>query len=372
MGNARLVPLLALCVALGVSPSLAAPPATADDRFLAGVASAVLELEFGLSEIDVVVENGRLVLDPAQLQGHDPEAVRAALDGLRGLEVTLDPKAPEPTLQIGAAALPAPRVIDRKDGGWLVTGFLPDHEIFESPLADPRSPGIAAAFQFYSGDDELSTVGGIDVGGSLPVYGWDMAQGLWQIGIQGGVFSIFDLTRSTSELVNADYLVALPLEARYGAVSGRLRVLHESSHLGDEYLLRTGADRVNLSYEAADFLLAYDFLEAFRVYGGGSTLLRRRPRDLDSLGAQAGLEYQSARPVLTAVTYPLAGLDLRAFEESGWEPNISLKGGIELRNGALARTRVQLLAQYFNGRSPHGQFYERSVEYAGFGLRVLF
>jgi hypothetical protein len=38
----------------------------------------------------------------------------------------------------------------------------------------------------------------------------------------------------------------------------RRRVLHQSSHLGDEFLLRNRTTRINLSYEALDLLLSYE------------------------------------------------------------------------------------------------------------------
>jgi hypothetical protein len=374
MGNARLILPLALAFTLATAAPSAAAPGGGDDRFLAGVATAVLELEFGLTDLDLVVENGRLRLDPAQLGGHDPEVVRARLDALRGLEVTLEQNGPVAGLRMVAdtTTLPPPVRPASAPASPRVTGFLPDRQVFESPLADPRSPATGVTYQRYFQNGELTNVGRAEIGGSLPVYGWQAGGALMQVGVQAGVFSIFDLERPSMELINADYLVAVPLEARHGDLSGRVRILHQSSHLGDEYLLRTGADRVNLSYEALDFLLGYDLTDQFRLYGGGSTLLRKRPRDLERLGAQAGIEFRGREPILSPLIRPVAGLDLQAFQETDWDPSFSARGGIEIGNGFLHGTRVQLLGEYFNGRSPNGQFFERTVEYAGVGLRILF
>ena len=49
-----------------------------------------------------------------------------------------------------------------------------------------------------------------------------------------------------------------------------VRVYHQSSHLGDEYLLRNRVDRVNLSFEVVDALVSYDPFEWLRLYGAGS------------------------------------------------------------------------------------------------------
>lgn len=84
------------------------------------------------------------------------------------------------------------------------------------------------------------------------------------------------------------------------------------------------------------------------------------------------LDYKSAEPVLSPISYPVAAVDVRSFEQADWRPNLSLRAGVELKNGLLAGTRVQLLAEYFNGRSPNGHFFEWTVEYAGLGVRLLF
>src|SRR2546429_8496104 len=95
-----------------------------------------------------------------------------------------------------------------------------------------------------------------------------LGRGWWEVGVQAGVFAVFDLDAFSKDLVNADYLVAFPLSYRYADFSAMLRVFHQSSHLGDEFLLRTKTNRVNLSYESVDLKLSYDFGDLVRVYGG--------------------------------------------------------------------------------------------------------
>src|SRR5207249_633724 len=58
----------------------------------------------------------------------------------------------------------------------------------------------------------------------------------WQVAVAAGVFSEFNMRSSTTDLVNIDYLVGLPITYRRGPFATRFRVFHESSHLGDEYL----------------------------------------------------------------------------------------------------------------------------------------
>lgn len=84
-----------------------------------------------------------------------------------------------------------------------------------------------------------------------------------------GVFSIFDLNADSSDLINSDFFVGLPISARYGPLSAQVRVFHQSSHLGDEFLLRGPVDRINLSYEGADLRLSVKPWNWLRFYAGG-------------------------------------------------------------------------------------------------------
>jgi Protein of unknown function (DUF1207) len=52
--------------------------------------------------------------------------------------------------------------------------------------------------------------------------------------------------------------------------------------------------------------------------------------------------------------------------------NYSARAGVEFRSAWLAARRLQLVMEYFNGRSPNGQFYDRDIEYFGPGLHFYF
>ena len=77
--------------------------------------------------------------------------------------------------------------------------------------------------------------------------------------MQGGVFSIFDVGKQSIDLVNADYLVGFMASYRNGGLSGFIRLHHQSSHLGDEFLVNNpGVERINLSFEELDAKLSYE------------------------------------------------------------------------------------------------------------------
>jgi hypothetical protein len=252
-------------------------------------------------------------------------------------------------------------------------GLLPRSELFRPLIADPRWPHTSVAYQRYVGDDELRQVGAVSFGESFAVWRGALSdRSRWEIGLQGGVFSIFDLEAESFDLINADYMAGLTGTYQRGDLTALLRAYHQSSHLGDEFVLRDTVERVNLSYEVVDALLSYEFRSVVRVYGGGGYIVHRDPSDLAPGLAEAGVEIVSPYALAEGVLRPLAGLDLKWAEESGWETDTSARAGFQVENPALRSLRIQLLAEYYRGRSPNGQFFARDVEYAGFGIHLHF
>src|SRR2546427_8774069 len=74
---------------------------------------------------------------------------------------------------------------------------------------------------------------------------------------------------ATNDLINTDYLVGLPLTYRHGSWATRFRLYHQSSHLGDEYLLHTNAQRVDLTFEAAELLVSKEVAQWRASHAGG-------------------------------------------------------------------------------------------------------
>ncbi len=132
----------------------------------------------------------------------------------------------------------------------------------------------------------------------------------------------------------------------------------------------TSSRRINVSYEAVEGLASYDIGEEFRVYGGVSYLFDQDPSDLKPWGTQAGLEYESSETFANGQLRPIAAADLKFREESDWEMDLSLRAGVQLESTFLGPRRIRLLAEYYNGSNPNGQFYSRDLEYIGFGINV--
>jgi hypothetical protein len=325
----------------------------------------VLEREFKVSRRAVTVDNGVLTLDGAQLAGIDRARVLATLAGLPGVarvEVR-EPGGPAP-------ASPETRPADADP---LPTGLLPIGHLFQPLLADPRWPHFSGAYHYYPGNRELRHVGAVSFGETIPFFrGSAVADGQWEAGIQAGVFAVFELDAPSKDLINADYFASLFGAWRRGPLSALGRVFHQSSHLGDEFLLRTRVDRVNLTYEAVNLILAYDLPWGFRLYSGGAYLFDQEPASLRPWSIQGGAEFRSPWALAGGQIRPVAAMDLHSHQENGWNVDVSLRGGIQFESVRVLERNLQVLLEYFQGNSPDGQFYKRRVEYLGIGAHFHF
>ena len=353
---------LTALLAFGGMPKPASAQAP-DDAFIAGYAAAVLQREFGLAASKVTVSGGVVQVDAVtDVRVREASVPATVAPGLA-------PAAPAAANRPSGAPPPPATAITQDEGGQV----LPRSNLFEPLMADPRWPRFSAAYRYYTDDPDVEHAGAVSFGETFSLYRNSLFGGRWEIGFQAAVFSIFDLNSDSLDLINADYWVGIPISYRIGDFSVLGRVYHQSSHLGDEFLLREGIDqsrRINLSYEAVEALASYDIGEEFRVYGGFSYLFDQEPSDLKPWGTQAGVEYESSETFAGGHLRPIAAADLKFREESDWDMDLSLRAGVQLESTFLNPRRIRLLAEYYNGSNPNGQFYSRKLEYIGFGVNV--
>lgn len=259
------------------------------------------------------------------------------------------------------------------------TVFLPQGDLFCPLLADPKAErsfislqrGRFPSLQAGVDVDEDMSIGAVGLADAVPLvrFGSGRPGDGVQLAIVAGIFAQFDLDASSFDLINADYLIGLPVTFRRGGFSSRLRLYHQSSHLGDEFLLRTDQPRENLSFESVELLLSQEF-GPLRAYGGGEYLFNREPATLDETVAHGGLELRAGR--LRGVRF-VAAADVKLSEQRDWDPGVSARVGFEVahwRDEAHPPRLWAILLELYDGPSPYGQFFQEDVRWLGIGLHI--
>ena len=256
-----------------------------------------------------------------------------------------------------------------------VVGF-PQDQIFCPTVADPKEPRSFVSLlrgTFRSLDDPSgkgTSIVSVGLGDSFGLVRWGGPrpnEGV-QLDVVGSIFAQFDIGAASNDLINADYLIGLPLTFRRRGFSTRIRLYHQSSHLGDEYLLRgEDIERQNLSFESVEVLASQE-IGFLRLYAGGERIFRREPDTLPSKVFHGGVEARSggAGPARF-----VAGVDVKTTTLYDWSPAVSGRVGLELARrgpGDHPARLVTLMLEIYEGPSPYGQFFQDDISYVGVGL----
>lgn len=240
-------------------------------------------------------------------------------------------------------------------------------EVFPRLLADPRQVQLSASYYRLRGRDVSDAGLGHAWGLGRWRTGEDMSL-LWELDVEGMAYSRFLVKGGVNEFETVDFIASLPLTMRRGDVSFKGALFHESSHLGDDYIRRTGDRGFRYSTEGLRLLAALEPHRFLRVYGGGTYLLHSVPTP-ELWTWQAGAELMSddmgwsrRMPVRLFI-----GQDMQWRERAGWSPDSRAVAGVKLGFKESPRClRVQ--GGYYTGHSPFSQFYRERERYADFQL----
>jgi hypothetical protein len=252
------------------------------------------------------------------------------------------------------------------------TYFLPAGDLFKPLIADIKMPRFFVSYRQYRYQDKSVTIGAVGVGQVFGLYrSIDRKSGSgWQVSFEGGLQAQFNLDASSKDLMNADYFIGVPFTYRKGAMSYRVLLYHQSSHLGDEYLLHDDPTRMEFSYEALNVVQSYEWRK-WRGYCGGEVILRKEPHTLKTLSVQGGIEFHGSSPTWGRGV-PVAGIDLKSTEEHDWAINTSLVAGLEFIGSPDRDRHIRVVLEVYKGHNPHGQFYTENTRIQFYGIGVYF
>lgn len=353
-----------------------------DDTYIAGYAAGVLKHTLKLDIPSLAVQDGVITLSVSDVSNADRAKVMQMLSGIPGVNaVRISEGTHQPPL-VNASSQPVRQFSENSavtaNSALLPTGLLPSGHLFKPLLADPRWAHFSAAYRNFQTDNfDGRSIASVSFGETIPIYRRNFGQSVaqWEVGLQGGVFSDFNLNAPSSDLVNSDFIASIYSSIRAKQFSAFGRIYHQSSHLGDEFLLRKASsafERVNLSYEGMDLRLSYEFPYGVRLYGGGGGVFHKQPSALKVWMAQYGVEFRSPWRIGSAPVRPILAADFKNFQENNWSTDISARAGVEFENLQVLGRKLQLLVEYFDGHSSSGQFFKNKVEYIGVGVHYHF
>lgn len=374
MRAARFLPIVAGTLFYTSVVSAAIP----DDSYIAGYAAGILKRDFKLNFSSLVVRNGVITVPVGDLPPEDRTRVLQILSEIPGV-TAVEPL--ESTNQQAVAASSAPdepgttESISATKSPVFPTGILPTGHLFQPLLADPRWAHFSAAYRNYVGNNlDGNNNASVSFGETIPFYRANLGKSIvqWETGVQAAAFSDFNLNTRSSDLINTDFIASIYSSMRARQFSAFGRVFHQSSHLGDELLLRTTLERINLSYEGADLKLSYELPYGIRVYGGGGGIFHKEPSTIKPWSTQYGIEFRSPWRIDFAAMRPILAVDIKNHQQVNWNADVSARAGFQLDNVQAYGRKLQFLLEYFNGNSPTGQFYKEKVEYIGIGAHYHF
>lgn len=247
---------------------------------------------------------------------------------------------------------------------------FPDGDVFRPLVADPLETRTFLSVIGVDFEQTQTTAASVGIGANLGFYRWPgerPGEG-WQLGMFAHFASQFDLEGESYPLVNTDFRVGFALSFRRGEFSGRAKLLHQSSHLGDEFLLQGNApQREDLSVELIDVVFAWQ-RAGWRPYIGASYLYHTDPGTLNKWGIQAGVDYLGSTAVLFGGRLT-GGLDARSHDENNWRLGLSAKLGLAYGRPDPDRRGVTVLLEAYDGPAPFGQFYRDVISYYGVSLQ---
>lgn len=244
--------------------------------------------------------------------------------------------------------------------------FPASSAVFAQPIADPRRIALSASYYRLFGQDTADVALG---------HSWAMARWYthddfltWQWDVEGMAYSRFTLSGTLNAFETVDFNAGLPVEVRHDGFSARAMIFHRSSHLGDDYIRRTGDQGFRYSVDGLSGQASLEPKPWARVYGGFTYLLHTMPSPARR-AAQAGFELTSRPIALSRADFMRLFLaqDFQSQESVHWNVNSRTLAGAEIH----FKTSPHYMRVYggaFDGHSPFGQFFSRRERFLEIGI----
>lgn len=250
-------------------------------------------------------------------------------------------------------------------------GFLPElNPFFPTMLAQPHILGYSAGYRSY--DKVFKSTLPVSIGDQFSLYQFKLhsSAGLY-FGIEACVWAIFEAKTKSLSLINADYFIGLPITYINDKFSSRLRIFHQSSHLGDEFLLENPRIvRVNPSMEGIDLSLAYEPSDSLVCFMGYTRIIRSddsykvKPNSF-YYGFNCFLDFAKIQTFHVEGT-PYIATYIENNQNNDWKFDTSVAVGYQWNKNYGRKLRI--FVKGHDGFSSEGQFSRRRSSYVSVNL----
>jgi hypothetical protein len=254
--------------------------------------------------------------------------------------------------------------------------LFPGDDLAAPYIADPHRPtnGAVVQFQTSSTIDAASGVRSwLAAGGRFGVVRRVSRDGqgrAWQLGIEAGLDAQFDSERKLDNVgYDGNYGFTLTTKGQ-GPLVLKLAAFHTSAHVGDEWVVNTGRERIGYTREELSFGASGPVAGTARLYGEAAYAYKQLSPDVQRpWRLQAGIERESRRALAKGRLGWYAAADLQFWQERDFRLDLTLEAGLLAYSGAR---RWRLGARYSNGRVPLGEFFQDTESWLTLGLWVDF
>lgn len=243
---------------------------------------------------------------------------------------------------------------------WLLE-LDPNDQPYPDYVADPRRPRMEVGVGVADSDipETSSSRVMLDLGTRYTLFKIQTdpsSTNEFALDIEGGLFTQFD---------PGNGLDNIGWDGRYGIfavwdwsdkVVARVGYRHLSAHLGDEYIEATGRRRINYTRDDLALGLGYFVNEKILVYVEPSWAWSMGNEDRQKRwAAEGGIQYQGPRDMWNDSTAYYAAAHVRAFDETSWDPGVSIQTGFHIKR-EQSSTNLRLGLEGYIGRAILGEF----------------
>lgn len=252
--------------------------------------------------------------------------------------------------------------------------FGPGGQLYPVYIANPIRPQMGIALAHFSdsdipnAEDERVIIRLGANAGLLRFSPTDKPDSGFQLNVEAGFIGAFDIENSLDN-IGWDGLYGILLSWSNGrGFAAQTGIKHVSSHVGDEYVQRTGRKRI--SYTRGEYVLGLSLAcqKYWRIYGEGGYAYEERNEQLqEPWRLEAGLEFQDPHRFWGNRFGWYAAGDFNWHQESDWSTDFTVQAGLIVVREKLFRT-FRFGLEYRNGRSVLGEFFFRNETYISLGL----